>query len=398
MSVVAIVKYKGEGFPPPASVKAMLREAFTLLGGIGDIAAPGKRLLLKPNLVAEVAPETGAVTHPVVVRALAELLREAGADPFVAEASAVGVDTEKAIQATGYQHLRDNGIEVLDLKSTEKVKVEIPNGKVARQVTTFRPVVEADAIINLPSLKTHDQAPVSLGLKNTKGLIDDADKRRLHMTGLFQGIADINSVLGAALTVVDGLIGHEGLGPVYGTPVPLNVLIAGKDPVAVDAVAARVMGVEPAAVDYIRLAAALGLGTLAESEITVVGEPVAAVCRRFVSSLDAVRSIQVPGGLDLRHDGACTGCRNTVFSVLKDTEMSGQLEKWIGHTVIAGAVPDLPPVDPAKLILVGNCLRCFRDRGQFVEGCPPNNRDVAGKLTGRSEAASYASRPEPESR
>ena len=111
--------------------------------------------------------------------------------PVIADSAAVGVDTEKVIEATGYSKLREKGYEVIDLKARPRVKRAIPEGQVLREVTTFDLVEEAKAIISVPVMKTHDQTEITLALKNLKGLIDDKDKRRLHQEGVLQGVLDL---------------------------------------------------------------------------------------------------------------------------------------------------------------------------------------------------------------
>ncbi|MFC1953730.1 DUF362 domain-containing protein, partial [Chloroflexota bacterium] len=174
------------------------------------------------------------------------MVKEIGAKPIIVESSSIGADTEESFQVAGYLKLRDEGFEVIDLKKEENVTVPVPGGSVLKEISLPRIVVDADAIISVPRMKTHEQAKVTLSLKNMKGVLPDIFKRKFHLTfGIFQGVADLCTVIRPALSVVDGIIAMEGLGPTEGTPVKMGLIIAGKDPVAVDTTTGLVMGFEP---------------------------------------------------------------------------------------------------------------------------------------------------------
>jgi uncharacterized protein (DUF362 family) len=161
-----------------------------------------------------------------------------------------------------------------------RVKIEIPNGEALKSITVPRIVTES-AIISAAKLKTHLNTKVTLGMKNMFGLLPDKLKGKYHMKGISKVVVDINSVLRSALTVIDGFMGMEGQGPVDGTPVQMNLIIAGTDPVATDATAARVMGFNPYEIKHIRKAHERGLG---RSEAEIIGEKLEAVRRKFKPS------------------------------------------------------------------------------------------------------------------
>ena len=113
MSVVSIRKTAGNDYE---SIRASVRQTIEDCGGLSDIIKPGYKVLIKPNFVA--VPDdrcSGGVTRWEVVKAMAERVREEGAEVVIAESSAAGVDTEEVIQKCGYQALRDEGYEVIDL-------------------------------------------------------------------------------------------------------------------------------------------------------------------------------------------------------------------------------------------------------------------------------------------
>ena len=264
------------------------------------------------------------------------------------------------------------------------MKVPIPKGKALKEVSLPKIVLDADVIISVPKMKTHDSAKVTLSLKNMKGVLPDIYKRKLHhVFGVFQGVADLCTLVKPALAVVDGIIGMEGLGPADGEPVKMGLIIAGKDLVAVDTVTSAVMGFEKEEYGCIDAAAKAGLGTADLSEIDVVGEPISKVQRRFKRVEEAMAEMSFPEGFQLIMDEkTCSGCRNIVTEVLMAVKDANQLDRAAGWTVIAGKLDKLPDVDRGKLLLVGVCTAKFRNEGIFVGGCAPNNRDVVRGMSG----------------
>jgi hypothetical protein len=259
---------------------------------------------------------------------------------------------------------------------------------VIKEAVTYVIATQADIVISVPVMKTHDQTEVTLGLKNMKDLFHDATKRRLHMQGLFDGIVDECTAIKPDLVLIDGIIGQEGLGPMYGAPIEMDLIIAGKGPVATDTVAARVMGFKPESVRYLKKAEEQGLGTTRQADIEVIGERISSVSRRFKPASDV--TIEASGFSLISDDRTCTGCRNTVLSSLLDLKQANQLERLRGITMIAGKVEHVPEMESQRLILVGLCLARFKDRGRFVCGCPPNNRDVVGEVLRRKASARYS--------
>jgi len=377
--------------PGEKEMEATVRKAIELSGGLTDIIKRGDTVIIKPNIILPKPPESAAVTDPRVCKVIANMVRELGAKPIIAESTGVGLDTEESIQGSGYGKLREEGYEVIDLKKegTETVKIPVPKGKKMKEITLPKIVVDADVVISVPKMKTHDQPLVTLALKNMKGVMPDTFKRKFHTTfGIFQGVADLATVMKPTLSVVDGIIAMEGLGPAFGDPVEMDLIIAGRDPVAVDAVTCSVMGIQPKDDGCVRVAAESGIGTADLRKIEVVGEPIVKVKRRFKRSVEAIaEKIPFPEGFQLLFsDKVCSGCRNCVMSVLVDLKETGYLDRAKGWTVIAGKPDKIPDVPKERLMLVGACTAKFRNQGVYVEGCTPNNRDIASVIVGEQQA------------
>ena len=244
-------------------------------------ALAGKdKVLIKVNFITDKTWETGATTDPLVVEAIIIKLKEIPVPITVAESDATITNANKAFVKTGMKEMcQRNGIDFLNLRYVkDRVKIPIPQGETLNNITVPRLVAES-AIVSAAKLKTHTATGVTLGMKNMFGLLPDKFKAKYHAKGISKVIVDINSVLKPALTVIDGFVGMEGKGPVDGTPVKMDVIIAGKNVVATDAVGCRVMGIDPHSIKHLCRAQEKALGNI--DNIEVVGEKIEDVARMF---------------------------------------------------------------------------------------------------------------------
>jgi uncharacterized protein (DUF362 family) len=237
------------------------------------------KVLIKVNFITTKTWDTGATTDPIVVEAIIKKLGDLPVKVYVVESDATITNADKAFEMTGMKAMCErNGVEWLNLRYVkDKVKLAFPNGEVLKSITVPRLVTES-AVISAAKLKTHLNTTVTLGMKNMFGLLPDKFKGKYHLKGISNVVVDINTVLKPALTVIDGFVGMEGEGPVDGTPVQMNLIIAGTDPVATDATAARVMGFNPYEIKHIRKAYEKGLGN---TEAQVLGEKLETVRKPF---------------------------------------------------------------------------------------------------------------------
>jgi uncharacterized protein (DUF362 family) len=269
-SVVAVVR--GErGFEPVFKALDLIDYRKALEGY--------DKVLIKVNFITTKTWDTGATTDPVVVEAIIKKLADLNVKVYVVESDATITSADKAFEATGMADMcRRNGVEWLNLRHVkDKVKLEIPDGEALKSITVPRLVTES-AVISAAKLKTHANTTVTLGMKNMFGLLPDKFKGKYHMKGISKVVVDINTVLHPAITVIDGFVGMEGNGPIDGTPVQMNLIIAGTDPVATDATATRIMGFNPNEIKHIRKAHEKGLG---KTEAQIIGEKLEIVKRQF---------------------------------------------------------------------------------------------------------------------
>ena len=258
-----------------------VRKAIEMVNGLDELA--DKPVLIKVNFICTKTYETGATTDPIIVEALIQILKEINRNIFVVESDATMTNADEASRATGTLALCEKySVPFLNLRHyKEKVSVRVKSPEVMPKITFPRIVLESH-IISAAKLKTHNETKVTLGLKNMFGLLPDKLKFKFHVMGIEKVIVDVNSIVRPALTIIDGFFAMEGNGPVNGTPVKMDLVIAGKDPVATDAVASKIMGFNPSLIYHIRRSAEKGIGTL--ENIETVGEEIEAVSRVFKRS------------------------------------------------------------------------------------------------------------------
>ncbi|KON31001.1 hypothetical protein AC482_02330 [miscellaneous Crenarchaeota group-15 archaeon DG-45] len=367
----------------------MVSKAIGLIGGMDGIIGVGDRVLIKPNAGSESSRRGGVVTDPYVVEAIANEATEAGAgDVVIGEAAQVGADTGRVFEMNGYPEVAERtGARLLDLNEDEAVEVEV-EGRLLRSVRVFRSALESDAVISVPVVKTHILAGVTIGLKNMKGVIPVEEKRRFHMLGLDAAIADLQLAIKPTMTVVDGILAMGGLGaPIHlGETVELGLIMAGVDPVAVDAVACRVTGFDPYDVKHLVYAAEHGLGSLDVKDAEIRGEPIERVRIDLEKPSLELREFDALDNLEVVQGGACSGCVGAVYSALKICDGMGELRGMPRTAFVLGPLAEPPGRDGEKVI-IGRCLRRFRDAGRYVPGCPPlvvQVRDEVRELTGLS--------------
>jgi len=236
----------------------------------------GKSVLLKPNLVEDLPGPVN--TNPTLIGAAARCFLRLGATRVVVgEGPGHQRDTESVVNAAGLDPiLREARIQFVDLNRDELIKVRLKaNYGGLGELWLPRSVLASDIVVSMPKVKTHHWAGVTLSLKNMFGIVPGMKygwpKNLLHWSGIHEGILDICATVPVRLVIADGITAMEGNGPLQGTARQLGKLVLAGDPVAADATCARLMGLEPARVEHIRLAGDF-LGNLQERAIEMVGD------------------------------------------------------------------------------------------------------------------------------
>ena len=325
-AVVSVVKIKND------NVDYAVRHAIDLLGGINTVTTGKERIMLKPNLV---SPEPRDVTKPGVIKALAQLMTEAGKDVSIGEGSAAadpnirpGIfgsvcrtmdnnmldDIQQIVfDRLGYNELAKSiKVPLVNLHTGDMSKVKIPGGFVFEEISLHHSLTEVDMLCSVPMMKTHGLAAVTLGMKNLIGLYPGqvygtvrsavhTEAAKVEQSGTASAIVDMVRANKMGLVVIDASTAMQGQGPSVhqgGQLVKMDLIIAGSNPLATDMTAAAIMGFQPAEVSTFAWAWKAGMTPAGLAEIEIRGEKLADVRQNFIRPTiypwDAIRQYGPP--------------------------------------------------------------------------------------------------------
>ena len=267
-------------------LKDAVRTALSFIGSLAAVVKPSQRVLLKINHLGRHPPESAVQTRPEFVRAVIELVREITDNVVVAD----GLERPGVEDFAGsgvLQVCRDLGVELLNFKGHGYREVKHPAFEAVGPVPVPDAVLDADVIITLPKLKTHVLCLLTGAVKNNYGFVPTRLRSNYHLMfpepdAFSNVVVDVFDACRPHLAIVDAVVALEGTGPSSGgTPKPLGLVLAGRDCVAVDAVASAIMGLAPTTVASTRHAARRGIGEADLDNIEVLGEPIDAVLSPF---------------------------------------------------------------------------------------------------------------------
>ncbi|MBW2138097.1 MAG: DUF362 domain-containing protein [Deltaproteobacteria bacterium] len=360
-----------------------LSRVFGLLGGLNKFVKNGDRVLIKPNVVVPEPPWTGVNTDPRLLEALIEIL-QGNSPKRIMVGEHVRWHGPRVFEVSGVgEAVRRAGGEIIIFDDIPHVPMENTLAMVEPVLNVPEIYFDCDVLINVPKMKTHLDTLISLCLKNIMGMVpSDPDCLAMHRH-LYDSIVDLNRFFRPNLNIIDGIIAHQGQGPMFGAPVnDMNVLVAGTDSVSVDAVSSLVMGIDPLEAPTTRLAACHGLGTGDLSRISIKGRRIDEVRRHFLRPMqNAVGYMRYDGvsyPLDFYVGIACQGCHGAIREQVDQLALLAEVEGVPGENrkrlvVISGRdarVPRELPED-AFVWVVGDCAMHHRNRGIFAPGCPP---------------------------
>lgn len=333
-----------------------VRTGLELLGGIGQFVKPEEKILLKPNLLSKMLPQKAVTTHPAVFGAVARLLKEAGYARLSYGDSPGNPATtpEAAADMSGIRAEAEKwGVEKADFNIGSLV--HYPEGKTCRSFILCKGIQEAEAVINLPKMKTHALERITGAVKNLYGCIWGANKAAGHVrfpnSYVFADmLADLNGCVAPRLHIMDGIMAMEGNGPTSGTPTPMNVILMSADPVALDSLFAALVHLDAAAVPTCLSGEKAGLGQYKKDRILV----------------------KTPEG-DVSVDEAAKRYGNPDFDVFR-----GVLKK----SFLAKLVPLLPVLQERPVVDKSRCIAC----GLCEKACPVPSKAVH---SGKGKKAKY---------
>lgn len=249
---------------------AMYAKGIAGLGGMEAFVKPGQTVTVKPNIGWDRTPEMGANTNPELVASIvADCLRAGASEVFVFDHSCD--NWVKSYASSGIEAAaKEAGATVVSAASQSSYRqVTIP-GKVMTSALVHEKVIDCDVFIDVPVIKHHDGAQVSLAMKNLMGIV--WDRGFLHRNDLQQCIADLSSYRKPDLTIIDGyrvMLKNGPKGVTRADAALKKTLILSRDIVAADAAAAKIFGVEPADIPHIRIAAEMGLGKIELDKLNI---------------------------------------------------------------------------------------------------------------------------------
>ena len=370
---------------------------------------PHRRVFIKPNLVEYMTAfkfsPYGICTTSVVLEALIRYLKDAGAKHIIiAESGLVngdfGCSTRNTYKAFGYEQFTKRfGVKLMDLSEESYQKVNL--GGFSLRVA--KPIFEADYLINVPVLKTHEQTNVSLGFKNNKGYLSLKSKQMCHhrKRPIDAFVVRLGEKLYPHLTLIDGIYSLE-FGPMHmGKAYRENLIVASRDMFSCDCVASHLMGIDPSEV--------LSLNAFGQEygrshrleDIEVMGlnpadhvHPI-----KYIDDTDPwYNGSDIPGffekhgvkGFRLPHPGQtlCTGCTilyNISILLIYFGSRARKGEPYDNYELLAGKI-----VRPSglckKTFLLGDCIIAANRKGEGIQeaipipGCPVSLESLISKF------------------
>ena len=237
------------------------------------------KVFLKPNLC---APKyiPGAVTNPELLFHLVSLLRDKVEEVLVGESDGYNYSCDEALTKTGVEQMvKKAGGKTINLSKDETVETQNPNVLYLKRILLPQTLVEADSIVSVPVMKTHEFTLCSGAIKNLFGCIPN--NRRIYLHPHIKSVlCDLITLLKPKFAVMDATVAMEGNGPNRGLPIPMELVLAGNDVLAVDKISAKIMGIEWGDVGYLSFIDK----HLQQEEVTtqIIGEKINPLKRQFI--------------------------------------------------------------------------------------------------------------------
>ena len=378
-----------------------LRKAVDLAGGLGDVSRDSK-VFIKPNFClwheGVDFPKYGVLTTARMIEDMVILLKEHGVKDITMLEGIVEIErsTESTLQLVakgmGLDILAERyGVKMIDVMKGSFAKVTA--GDVTLSVN--RDILDADYVINMPVLKTHTQAIVSLGIKNLKGVLNIASRKKCHNAdhsiGLDYHLAKLPDMLSPSLTILDGIYTLER-GPLYtGRAHRSNIIVASKDLISADKVGAIILGFTPQSIPYIALAAENNGRPTDLSDVNIKGEvDIKTALKPHKWEFEQNESGDLPlfferaGIKGLTYPQAdntmCTYCSAFIYLVIWGILMAKNKDRPLDDIEILHGKIHEPSKGHKHTLLVGQCQVKRNSEHQLInhcvkiKGCPPSEK------------------------
>lgn len=351
-------------------IEKMVRDLLAKTGVL-DPLRPSDTVLIKPNLVVSRQNWIGVNTDPAVVEALVKELKKRDISRItIGDGSGMGYSATKAFDICGYTEMAKRyGLRLIDLERDRFVKRRVLIEGPFKELEISRTATECDFLINVPVMKAHLQTFMTCSLKNLKGVMSRRMKTAFHGADLNRAIAQLASVMSPDLIVVDGIRGN--LSSESGrTPVSMETILLGDNPVEVDSVVADRLGYAPRDIRYIAHSADAGLGTCDLGEITIrsLNRPT----RNETYAPPPPYTERFP--CHIHADGACCTCVGNLVFALQRLNEQGLLSR--NHSFVVGQIPKKSTAYKKGTFAVGQCAAKGSKSDVTIKECPPSARAI----------------------
>lgn len=263
------------------TVMAKINAAVEMLGGWDKFVKPQDKVLLKVNLIGPKPSDSAAVTHVEFARAMVRILNGRGCTVWIGDSSGGAIaglaPTARGFNVSGYERMaEEEGAEIKNFDREGAAAVK-PESGYEETMYIAKPMFDADVVINLPKLKTHSAQIFSGAVKNVFGCIPGLKKAKYHKMAPDPGdfgqiICDIHKAARIRLHIMDGILAMQGEGPTAGTVYQANKILVSEDPLALDAVAAKMVGMDVEDVPILETARKRNLGEGSLKNIVLAGD------------------------------------------------------------------------------------------------------------------------------
>lgn len=251
------------------AIMKMVSSAFNEFGGIGSFIKNGMKVVIKPNIAWNSTPERAHNTNPYLVECVARLCKEAGASITIFDRTCN--NARLSYKASGIKDAaRRSGARIEYIDMRKFVRVKVPGGLSQKSLYVYKPILDADFVINMPIAKHHSSSDLSIAMKNLMGVL--GGRRGLFHIDLHKNIVDFNKAIRVDLIICDALRILTKHGPSSGTPADIKetkTIIMGRNPVTVDAYATTLFGIRPSNIEYLSLAFQEGMGEIRPKSMNI---------------------------------------------------------------------------------------------------------------------------------
>jgi len=359
-----------------------ISSGISLLGGVSEFVKPGERIVLKPNILVGSKPEQGVTTHPVVFKAVGQMLKNAGVDVCYGDSPGFGKCQSQAKNAGLKQAADELGIGVVDFDSGRQVSHG--NALLVKVFMVANGVLDTDGLVSLPKFKTHGLVRFTGAVKNQFGCVPGFLKGQYHMKlpdlyNFATMLVDLNTLIKPRFYIMDGIMAMEGNGPRGGKMRNLKILLFSRDPVALDATACRIINLDPEVVPTSKPGEKAGLGTYHAENIDLLGEPLESF---FEPDFDVIRTAPV-------------SCNSGRLRTLVRNQLCERPVIDNRKCTLCGTCTEICPVEPKAVNWNGGndrlppsynydlCIRCYCCQEMCPEGAISTQSPLLGKLLAR---------------